>query len=124
MKSIKMKTQKTLSAILGLALAAATLLQAGNIESKESASNFVSIEEAEILADIEEMLMEDEELMIDEIIEEITSEELQTEVKVFNSNNELVAQGQTEGNEELRLLVNKAELLSVNGDTQYFRISQ
>ena len=56
--------------------------------------------------------------------EELSFEELQSEVKVYNSKNELIAEGNTQDNETLRKLVNNADLLSENQDKKYFRIAE
>ena len=121
MKTVKVKTQKTFSALLGLALAAVILLQTGNVQSKESNTSVISMEEAEILADIEQMFLEEEEIIFEEeiILEEFES----SEVKIFDNDNNLIAEGSPEGDEELRKLVNQADLLSEIGGKKYFRIS-
>ena len=119
MNIIKVKTQKTLSAILGVGLAVVILLQTGNVQSKESALPSISVEEAIILADIEEMLLK-ENINYEE---ELSFEELESDVKVYNSENELIAEGNTQDNEELIKLVNKANLLSENQGEKYFRIA-
>lgn len=120
MNNIKVKTQKTLSAILGVGLAVVILLQAGNVQSKESILSNISVEEATILAEIEEMFLKED---VD-YEEEISFEELRLDVKVFNSKNELIAEGNTQQNETLRILVNKANLLSENQGKKYFRIAE
>jgi hypothetical protein len=120
MNNIKVKTQKTLSAILGVGLAVVILLQTGNVQSKESALPSISVEEAIILADIEVMLLKEDV----NYEEELSFEELESDVKVYNSKNELIAEGNTQDNEELRKLVNNAELLSENLGKKYFRIAE
>ena len=120
MKTIKVKTQKSLSALIGLGLALAILLQAGNIQSTEKASTKVSVAEAEILSNIEAMLLEEEA----PFIEEIAFEDFESKVKVFNSANELVGEGDIDNNRELRTLVNKADLIGNFGDKKYFRITE
>ena len=121
MKSIKVKTQKTLSALLGVALAAVILLQTGNVQSKESNAPAISAQELEILADIEQMFLDDEEITFED---EIVLEEFESfEVKVFDNDNNLIAEGSPEGDEELRKLVNQADLLSEIGGKKYFRVS-
>lgn len=120
MNNIKVKTQKTLSAILGIGLAVVILLQAGNVQSKESARSSISFEEATIIAEIQEMLLKEDV----NYEEEFSFEELESDVKVFNSKNELIAEGNTLENETLRILVNKANLISENQGKKYFRIAE
>ena len=119
MKSPKVKTQKNLSALIAIALAAVTLLSAGAANSTEPTSTKVNLVEAEIIADVEQMLIED---FGDIQEEEINFDEEFDNVKVFDSNNELLAQGNSLENKELRTLVNKAELISEIGDTKYYSI--
>lgn len=120
MNNLKVRTRKTISTILGVGLAVVILLQAGNVQSKENYLPSISVEEANILAEIEVMLLKEDA----NYEEELSFEELDSDVKVYNSNNELIAEGNTEGNEELRKLVNKANLLSENQGKKYFRITE
>ncbi len=124
MNSPKVKTQKTLSAVLAAALAIVTLFQAGTANSNEVSKEFVSFEEAQLVAEIEEMLMEEEEMAIEEEIYFEEMEELKETVRVYNSNNELIGEGDPLVNPVLGMLVNKADLLSEMGGNTYYRVSQ
>ncbi len=124
MNSPKVKTQRTLSAILAAALAIVTLFQAGTANSNEVSKEFVSFEEAQLVAEIEEMLMEEEEMAIEEEIYFEEMEELKETVRVYNSNNELIGEGDPLVNPVLGMLVNKADLLSEMGGHTYYRVSQ
>lgn len=66
------------------------------------------------------MIIEDEAAFEDEVI----FEEIESEVKVFDENNELLGTGKTAGNKNLRTLVNKAEFVSELGSTKYYKIVQ
>jgi len=114
--------QKTLSALIAIALAFVTLFQAGTANSNEVSSENISIEEAQLVAEIEQMLM-DEEMTLEEEIYFEEMEELTEEVKVFNSNNELIGEGDPLVNPILGMLVNKADLLSEAGRQKYYRVS-
>ena len=122
MNSPKVNTQKTLSALIAIALAFVTLFQAGTANSNEVSSENISIEEAQLVAEIEQMLM-DEEMTLEEEIYFEEMEELTEEVKVFNSNNELIGEGDPLVNPILGMLVNKADLLSEAGRQKYYRVS-
>jgi hypothetical protein len=122
MNSPKVNTQKTLSAFIAVALAIVTLFQAGTANSNEAASDIVSLEEAQLVAEIELMLMEEEMTLEEEIYFE-ESLEANKEVKVYNSNNELIGEGNPLVNPILGMLVNKADLLSETEGHQYYRVS-
>ncbi len=124
MNSPKVKTQKTLSAVLAAALAIVTLFQAGTANSNEVSKDFISFEEAQLVAEIEEMLMEEEEMAIEEEIHFEEMEELTEKVRVYDSNNELIGEGDPLVNPVLGMLVNKADLLSEMGGHTYYRVSQ
>ncbi len=124
MNSPKVKTQKTLSAVLAAALAIVTLFQAGTANSNEVSKDFISFEEAQLVAEIEEMLMEEEEMAIEEEIYFEEMEELTEKVRVYDSNNELIGEGDPLVNPVLGMLVNKADLLSEMGGHSYYRVSQ
>ena len=124
MNSPKVKTQKTLSAVLAAALAIVTLFQVGTANSNEVSKEFVSFEEAQLVAEIEEMLMEEEEMAIEEEIYFEEMEELKETVRVYNSNNELIGEGDPLVNPVLGMLVNKADRLSKMGGHTYYRVSQ
>lgn len=122
MKSSKVRTQKNLSAVIALALALVTLFQASFVSSNETSDNNVSIMEAELVAEIEMMLSENEDTsIIDEVYMEIENENIAT-VKVFDTNNELIAEGNPSENEEVRKLVNQADFLLQSTEARYFRI--
>ena len=123
MKSSKVKTQKTLSAIAAVALAMVTLFQAATANSHEAA--YVSAEEAALLAEFdtffadEAMEMELEEMIVLEELEETTES-----VKVYNQNNELIGEGNPEVNPLLNMLVNQADYLSEMGGDKYYRVTE
>lgn len=122
MKSSKVRTQKNLSAVIALALALVTLFQASFVSSNETSDNNVSIMEAELVAEIEMMLSENEDTsIIDEVYMEIENENIAT-VKVFDTNNELIAEGNPSEDEEVRKLVNQADFLLQSTEARYFRI--
>ncbi|WP_323758594.1 hypothetical protein [Roseivirga sp.] len=124
MNSSKVKTQKNLSAILGLALAVITLFQAGAVKSNEASDiNLTSIEEAELRAEIDNIFPDDGLTIMERAYAEIEAEQTNF-VKVFNADNELVAQGLTTENDELRQLVNQADLLTQVSGKKYYRISE
>ncbi|KOF01348.1 hypothetical protein OB69_18035 [Roseivirga seohaensis subsp. aquiponti] len=124
MNSSKVKTQKNLSALLGLALAVITLFQAGSVKSNESSDrSLTSIEEAELRAEIDSIFPDDGLTITERAYAEIEAEQTNY-VKVFNANNELVAQGITTENEELRRLVNQADFLIQVPGQKYYRISE
>lgn len=122
MKSSKVRTQKNLSAVIALALALVTLFQASFVSSKETSDNNVSIMEAELVAEIEMMLSENEDSsIIDEVYMEIENESIAT-VKVFDINNELIAEGNPSEDEDVRKLVNQADFLLQSTEARYYRI--
>ena len=122
MNSPKVKTQKTLSAILAATLAIVTLFQAGTANSNEVNAEIISFEEAQLVAEIEQMFLE-EDMAIEEEIYFEEMEELTEEVKVYNNNNELIGEGDPTVNPVLGMLVNKADLLSEIGGQKYYRVS-
>ena len=122
MNSPKVKTQKTLSALIALALAITTLFQAGTANSNETTADIVSAEEAQLVAEIEQMLLEDEMTLEEEIYFE-ESRETSKEVKVYDSNNQLIGEGNPTTNPILGMLVNKADLLSETTGHTYYRVS-
>ena len=122
MNSPKINTQKSVSALIALALAIVTLFQAGTANSNEVTSDIVSAEEAQLVAEIEQMLLEDEMTLEEEIYFE-ESLEASKEVKVYDSNNELIGEGNPSTNPILSMLVNKADLLSETAGHTYYRVS-
>lgn len=125
MNSSKVKTQKSLSAVIAAALAIVTLFQAGTATSHEVAAEFVSAEEAALIAEIDQMFI-DEAAEI-EIEASIYLEEMETEtetVKVFNQEGELIGEGSTDSDSALSQLVNQGDYLSEMGGTKYYRVAQ
>lgn len=124
MKSSTVKTQKNLSALIALSLALVTLFQAGFVKSTESKNDIRSKEEVQLIAEIESMLSEDEELsIIEEVYQDVEAENSE-EVKIFNAENELVAQGNPSTNAKVRNLVNQADYLTSTASSKYYRISK
>jgi hypothetical protein len=124
MKSSTVKTQKNLSALIALSLAIVTLFQAGFVKSTESKKDFKSQEEIQLLAEIELMLEEDMEMtIIEEVYSDIEAENL-TEVKIFNAENELVAQGNPSSNSEVRQLMNQADYLTSDAHSKYYSLTK
>jgi hypothetical protein len=113
--------QKTLSVVLGAAMAVIALLQTSNANSNEMRPEVVSAEEAALLAEIELWFLE-EEMNIEEKIYFETNQEIKKEVKVFNSNNELVGEGDPLVDPILNKLVNQADFLSEMSTHKYYRI--
>jgi len=118
MKSPKVKTQKNLSALIAIALAVVTLFSAGAVNSTSTETVKSKFVEADVIAQIEQMIIEEEAIFEDVVL----FEEAESEVKVFDENNELLGEGLTAGNKTLRALVNQAELVSELGSTKYYRI--
>ena len=124
MNSSKVKTQKTLSALLAVALAFTTIFQASATTSKVAAEA-VSAEEAALIAEIDEMFeMEAMEMEIEEAIFFETLEEETQEVKIYDFNNELIGEGNPDANPLLGRLVNQGDYLSEIGGTKYYRVAQ
>ncbi|MGK0488295.1 MAG: hypothetical protein ACJAXB_001477 [Candidatus Endobugula sp.] len=124
MKSSTVKTQKNLSALIALSLALVTLFQAGFVKSTEIENDFKSKEEIQLIAEIEAMLEEDMEMtIIEEVYEEMEAEKI-SDVKIFNAENELVAQGNPSSNSEVRQLVNQANYLTSDADSKYYSLSK
>jgi len=123
MNSSKVKTQKTLSAIVAVALAMVTLFQAAAANSSEAAT-YVSAEEAALVAEFDNYFAE--EAMDVELEEMIVLEEMEiTEsVKVYNQNDELIGEGNPDSNPLLGKLVNQADYLSEMGGEKYFKITE
>lgn len=124
MNSPKVKTQKNLSAIIALALAVITLFQAGVARSNEVNDKLMSKEEAALIAEIEEMLSEDENLdVIEEVYEDVEAESTVL-VKVFDANDKLIGEGNPSEDESLRTLVNRADYLVQTSSKKYFRVTE
>ena len=124
MKSSTVKTQKNLSALIAISLALVTLFQAGFVKSTESKNDFRSKEEIQLIAEIESMLTEDVDMdILEEVYQEVESEIL-SEVKVFNAENELVAQGNPSTDLEVRQLVNQSNYLTTDSGLKYYSLSR
>ena len=122
MKSPKINTQKNISAIIALALGLVTLFQASFVNSNEPNDTTISKQESALLAEVEMMLTEDEDLTIlEEAYQEVENLEIEL-VKVFDENDELVAEGVPSEDEDLRALVNKANFIASDAKAKYFRI--
>lgn len=123
MNNSKSNTKKSLSVILGSVLAIVALFQTSTANSNEMEAEIISVEEAALLAEIDLMFM-DEEMDLEEEIYFEEMEELNSEVKVFNSNNELIGEGDPTVNPILSKLVNQADYLSEVGSHKYYRIGE
>ncbi|GAB5527948.1 MAG: hypothetical protein Roseis2KO_58200 [Roseivirga sp.] len=123
MNNSKINTKKSLSIILGSVLAIVALFQTSNANSNEMKADIISVEEAALLAEID-LMFTDEEMDLEEEIYFEEMEELNTEVKVFNSNNELIGEGDPMVNPILNKLVNQADYLSEVGSHKYYRIGE
>jgi hypothetical protein len=122
MKSSKVNTQKNLSAVIALALGLVTLFQASIVSSNETTDKKMSLTEVQLLAEIEVQLSKDEDLsIIDEVYAQVEDENIEN-VKVFGVNNELIAEGNPNEDEEVRKLVNQADFLLQSTEVRYFKI--
>ncbi|WP_157716139.1 hypothetical protein, partial [Roseivirga echinicomitans] len=101
-----------------------TLFQAGAVKSNEvSDRSLASIDEAELRAEIDSIFPDDGLTITERAYAEIAAEQTNY-VKVFNAENELVAQGLTTENDKLRELVNQADFLTQVSGQKYYRISE
>lgn len=130
MNSPKIKTQnnsrrriKNLSTAIAMLLAMVTLFQASAKNNTDSDIK-ISIMEAKQLAEIEAFLTEDEEMDLEEAIFAEFEAETTEEVKVFNSEGELVGSGNPTTDSSLRNLVNQADYLSTFGNKKYYRLAE
>lgn len=123
MNNSKTNTKKSLSIILGSMLAIVALFQTSAANSNEMKAEIISAEEATLLAEIDLMFLEEEMDLEEEIYFE-EMEEINNEVKVFNSNNELIGEGDPMVNPILSKLVNQADYLSEVGSHKYYRIGE
>ena len=92
--------------------AESTRIHTEEMDLLQQAMNQLPLEKREIL-----VLSKYQEMLLKEDVnyeEELSFEELESDVKIFNSKNELIAEGNTQDSEVLRKLVNKANLLSEN----------
>ncbi|MBO3699682.1 hypothetical protein [Roseivirga sp. E12] len=130
MKSPKVNTKnnnspkvRNLSAIIAIMLAVVTLFQAGTVKSNDL-NREVSVMEAQLIAEIEQFLEEEEEMGIEEEIYMEMETEAIEDVNVFDSNDNLIASGNPANDKELRKLVNQADYLSSLGSNKYYRLSK
>lgn len=111
---------RNLSTIIAIMLAAVTLFQASNVNSKNLNRELPSME-AELIAEIDQFYAE-EDFTIDEEIYMEMEEEAQ-EVNIFDADNNLVSTGDPANDSELRKLMNQADYLSSFGNNKYYRLS-
>lgn len=123
MNNSKTNTKKSLGIILGSMLAIVALFQTSAANSNEMKAEIISAEEATLLAEIDLMFLEEEMDLEEEIYFE-EMEEINNEVKVFNSKNELIGEGDPMVNPILSKLVNQADYLSEVGSHKYYRIGE
>ena len=116
--AITTSTQKSISAFIVFAFAIITLCFAYTANANVPVHKKAKFVESEIIAEIDAMLMEEE--AIEEVEIELT--ETLTEVKVFGLNDELLGEGDTSEDQDLRKLVNKAELISEVAGIKYYSI--
>ena len=113
---------RNLSAVIGIMLAAVTLLQASHVKSNELDIREVSMLEMEFISEINQFYAEEELSLEESIVLEMEEEAI--EISIFDNANNLIAQGNPDNDSEIRKLVNQAEYLSSLGNKQYYRISQ
>ena len=113
---------RNLSAVIGIMLAAVTLLQASHVKSNELDIREVSMLEMEFISEINQFYAEEELSLEESIVLEMEDEAI--EISIFDNANNLIAQGNPDNDSEIRKLVNQAEYLSSLGNKQYYRISQ
>jgi hypothetical protein len=128
MKSPKNKTQvhrtkiKNFSALIALALAVVTLLQAGAVKSENRVKEMSTLE-ASLIAEVDLWFAEEAMDLEDSFL--IEAEEAQTEsVKVFDVEGNLLEEGDPSSNAKLRKLMNQAEFMSALGDQQYYALTK
>lgn len=127
MNSPKTKTQqhrtkvKNLSTLMAVGLALVTLFQAGTVRS-EKVSREMSIMEVELLAEVDQWFAEEEMTLEEALLSEtVTQEEA---FKVFDTQGNLLAEGNPQENEALRKLVNQAEFMSEFSGAQYYSLTK
>ncbi|MFT6871936.1 MAG: hypothetical protein ACJAVN_000941 [Roseivirga sp.] len=113
---------RNLSAVIGIMLAAVTLLQASHVKSNELDNREVTMLEMGFISEINKFYAE-EELSLEESIA-LEMEDEAIEISIFDNANNLIAQGNPDNDSEIRKLVNQAEYLSSLGNKQYYRVSQ
>ena len=114
--------QKTLSAIIAMALAMVTLFQAAAANSNEA--RYVSAEEEALIAEAEAFFAEDIDMEIEELILLEELDNTTESVKVYNQHNELIGEGNPDTNPLLGQLVNMADYLSEMAGEKYYRITE
>ena len=114
--------QKTLSAIIAMALAMVTLFQAAAANSNEA--RYVSAEEEALIAEAEAFFAEEIDMEIEELILLEELDNTTESVKVYNQNNELIGEGNPDTNPLLGKLVNQADYLSEMAGEKYYRITE
>ena len=113
---------RNLSAVIGIMLAAVTLLQASHVKSNELDIREVSMLEMEFISEINQFYAEEELSLEESIVLEMEDEAI--EISIFDNANNLIAQGNPDNDSEIRKLFNQAEYLSSLGNKQYYRVSQ
>lgn len=113
---------RNLSAVIGIMLAAVTLLQASHVKSNELDIREVSMLEMEFISEINQFYAEEELSLEESIVLEMEDEAI--EISIFDNANNLIAKGNPDNDSEIRKLVNQAEYLSSLGNKQYYRVSQ
>ncbi len=113
---------RNLSAVIGIMLAAVTLLQASHVKSNELDIREVSMLEMEFISEINQFYAEEELSLEESIVLEMEDEAI--EISIFDNANNLIAQGNPDNDSEIRKLVNQAEYLSSLGNKQFYRVSQ
>lgn len=127
MNSPKTKTQqhrtkvKNLSTLMAVGLALVTLFQAGTVRS-EKVSREMSIMEVELLAEVDQWFAEEEMTLEEALLSEIVTQE--EAFKVFDTQGNLLAEGNPQENEALRKLVNQAEFMSEFSGAQYYSLTK
>lgn len=130
MNSPKVNTQnnsrqkvKNLSTVIAMLLAMVTLFQA-SADSKVKVERKITKLEAETLSEIDAYFADDIEMELEDVILLELEMESSEEVKVFDSEGNLVAEGNPTGNDELRSLINQADYLSSFANKKYYRIAE
>lgn len=113
---------RNFSAVIGIMLAAVTLLQASNVKSSELNNREISMLEMELISEIDQFYAEEELSLEESIVFEMEDEAI--EISVYDNANNLIAKGNPDNDTELRKLVNQAEFLSSLGNKEYYRVSE
>ena len=130
MNSPKVNTQnnsrtkvKNLSTVLAMLLAMVTLFQASADNNVKEERKITKLE-AETLSEIDVFFSDDVDMELEDMIMLEIEAESTEEVKVFDSEGKLVAEGNPTGDDTLRNLVNQADYLSSFGNKKYYRIAE